>query len=405
MFYYKYDIYNIGQVIEVKKLVRTWILGSLIVTSLCGCGKMKATVEVKDNLEYPVYSKINLSDLININDGFISEDKEILLDKVGENKITIDYQDYKKHKGSIEVNVKAYDKEVPFLSMSSNVYKVVNSDFDLCSSAFYADNYDRDLECFINGEYDKNKIGNYNLELVVRDQSGNESSQDFNLHMIEKFNSNNNTVAPEGYDFKEAVSNYKNDKTLLGIDVSSFQGEIDWEKVKEAGVEFAIIRLGFGYTVNMELVLDKYFQENLKGAKENDIKIGVYFYSYANEIEEVEKQAQFIVDNLNGEDLDLGVTFDWENWNNFKDYHVNLYDLDNMYNSFKKVLEDNGYKTMLYGSKFYLKNIWKTEDKDIWLAHYTNKTNYDKDYVMWQFSDKGIVEGINSFVDLDVLYK
>lgn len=389
----------------MKKLVRTWILGSLIVTSLCGCGKMKAIVEVKDNLEYPVYSKINLSDLININDGFISEDKKILLDKVGENKITIDYQDYKKHKGSIEVNVKAYDKERPFLSMSSNVYKEVNSDFDLCSSAFYADNYDRDLKCFINGEYDKSEIGNYKLELVVRDQSGNESSQNFNLHMIEEFNSNNNTTTPEGYDFKEAITNYKNDNTMLGIDVSSFQGEIDWGKVKEAGVEFAIIRLGFGYTVNMELVLDKYFQENLKGAKENDIKIGVYFYSYANEIEEVKKQAQFIVDNLNGEDLDLGVTFDWENWSNFKDYHVNLYDLDNMYNSFKSVLEGNGYRTVLYGSKFYLKNIWNTDDKDIWLAHYTNKTNYDKDYVMWQFSDKGVVEGINGFVDLDVLHK
>ncbi len=389
----------------MKKLVRTWILGSLIVTSLCGCGKMKAIVEVKDNLEYPVYSKINLSDLININDGFISEDKEILLDKVGENKITIDYQDYKKHKGSIEVNVKAYDKERPFLSMGSNIYKEVNSDFDLCSSAFYADNYDRDLKCFINGEYDKMKIGNYKLELVVRDQSGNESSQNFNLHMIEKFNSNDNIATPEGYDFKEAVSNYKNDNTMLGIDVSSFQGEIDWGKVKEAGVEFAIIRLGFGYTVNMELVLDKYFQENLNGAKENDIKIGVYFYSYANEIEEVKKQAQFIVDNLNGEDLDLGVTFDWENWSNFKDYHVNLYDLDNMYNSFKSVLEGNGYRTVLYGSKFYLKNIWNTDDKDIWLAHYINKTNYDKDYVMWQFSDKGVVEGINGFVDLDVLYK
>ena len=111
------------------------------------------------------------------------------------------------------------------------------------------------------------------------------------------------------------------------------------------------------------------------------------------------------MDNLRKEKLDLGVTFDWENWNNFKDYHVNLYDLDNMYNSFKKVLEDNGYKTMLYGSKFYLNYIWKTEDKDIWLAHYTSKTNYNKDYVMWQFSDKGVVEGINSFVDLDVLDK
>ena len=348
------------------KLMKSLILGSLIITSFCGCGKIKATVEVKNDLEYPVYSKVNLRELISVN---------------------------------------AYDKETPFLSMSSNVYKIVNSDFDLCSSAFYADNYDRDLECFINGDYDKNKIGNYTLELVVKDQSGNENRQKFTLHMIEKFNSNNNTTMPEGYDFKEAITNYKNDKTMLGIDVSSFQGEIDWEKVKDAGVEFAIIRLGFGYTVNMELVLDKYFQENLKGAKDNGIQVGVYFYSYANEIEEVKNQAQFIVDNLRKEKLDLGVTFDWENWNNFKDYHVNLYDLDNMYNSFKKVLEDNGYKTMLYGSKFYLNYIWKTEDKDIWLAHYTSKTNYNKDYVMWQFSDKGVVEGINSFVDLDVLYK
>lgn len=388
------------------KLMKSLILGSLIITSFCGCGKIKATVEVKNDLEYPVYSKVNSRELISVNDGFISEDKEVLLDKVGENKITVDYQDYKKHKGSVEVSVNAYDKETPFLSMSSNVYKIVNSDFDLCSSAFYADNYDRDLECFINGDYDKNKIGNYTLELVVKDQSGNENRQNFTLHMIEKFNSNNNnTTMPEGYDFKEAITNYKNDKTMLGIDVSSFQGEIDWEKVKDAGVEFAIIRLGFGYTVNMELVLDKYFQENLKGAKDNGIQVGVYFYSYANEIEEVKNQAQFIVDNLRKEKLDLGVTFDWENWNNFKDYHVNLYDLDNMYNSFKKVLEDNGYKTMLYGSKFYLNYIWKTEDKDIWLAHYTSKTNYNKDYVMWQFSDKGVVEGINGFVDLDVLYK
>ena len=376
-----------------------------MISSFCGCGKMKATVEVKDNLEYPVYSKINLSSLININDGFISQDEEVLLDKVGENKFTINYQDYKKHKGSIEVSVKAYDKEVPFLSMSSNVYKVVNSDFDLCSNAFYADNYDRNLECLINGEYNKDELGDYKLQLVVKDQSGNESSQNFTLHIIEKFNSNNSSTTPEGYNIEEAIENYKNNETMIGIDVSSFQGEIDWQKVKEAGVEFAIIRIGFGYTINMELILDKYFQENLKGAKENGIQVGVYFYSYANEIEEVEKQAHFIVDNLDGEELDLGVTFDWENWGSFKDYHVNLYDLDNMYNSFKKVLEEKGYKTMLYGSKFYLNNIWKTEDKDIWLAHYTSKTNYDKDYVMWQFSDVGVVDGIDGFVDLDVLYK
>ena len=387
------------------KLMKSLILGSLIITSFCGCGKIKATVEVKNDLEYPVYSKVNLRELISVNDGFISEDKEVLLDKVGENKITVDYQDYKKHKGSVEVSVNAYDKETPFLSMSSNVYKIVNSDFDLCSSAFYADNYDRDLECFINGDYDKNKIGNYTLELVVKDQSGNENRQNFTLHMIEKFNSNNNTTMPEGYDFKEAITNYKNDKTMLGIDVSSFQGEINWEKVKNTGVEFAIIRLGFGYTVNNELVLDKYFKENLQHAKEQGLKVGVYFYTYANTLEEIEEQAKFIVKNLDGVDLELGVAFDWENWNNFQDYHVSFYDLDNMYNNFSTLLKEKGYDAMLYGSKFYLSNVWNTENKNVWLAHYTGMTNYDKDYKIWQFSDKGLVDGISGFVDLDVLYK
>ena len=191
---------------------------------------------------------------------------------------------------------------------------------------------------------------------------------------------------------------------MLGIDVSSFQGEIDWEKVKNAGVEFAIIRLGFGYTVNMELVLDKYFQANLEGAKNQGLKVGVYFYTYANTLEEIEEQAKFINDNLHGEELELGVTFDWENWNNFQDYQVSFYDLNNMYDNFSSILKNKGYDTMLYGSKFYLSNVWSTSNRKIWLAHYTSMTNYDKDFKLWQFSDKGLVDGINGFVDLDILY-
>ncbi len=60
---------------------------------------------------------------------------------------------------------------------------------------------------------------------------------------------------------------------------------------------------------------------------------------------------------------------------------------------------------MLYDSKFYLSNVWNTENKNVWLAHYTGMTNYDKDYKIWQFSDKVLVDSISSFVDLDVLYK
>ena len=155
----------------------------------------------------------------------------------------------------------------------------------------------------------------------------------------------------------------------------------------------------------MELVLDKYFQANLEGAKNQGLKVGVYFYTYANTLEEIEEQAKFISDNLNGEELELGVTFDWENWNNFQDYQVSFYDLNNMYDNFSSILKNKGYDTMLYGSKFYLNNVWSTSNKKIWLAHYTSMTNYDKDFKLWQFSDNGLVDGINGFVDLDVLYK
>ena len=389
----------------MKKSRQLIIIYFLILFLGSGCGKIEATVEIKDNLSFKVYNKIKLSDLIKVNDGFISDDKEIFLDKIGDNSISINYQDYRKHKSNVKVNFRVYDDVAPFLSMSNNVYKEINSDFDLCDSAFYGDNYDRNVACVINGEYDKEKTGAYKLKMTVRDESGNESEKDFTLHLIEKFNTSNNNSTPTGLDFKDAITKYKNDETMLGIDVSSFQGEINWEKVKNTGVEFAIIRLGFGYTVNNELVLDKYFKENLQHAKEQGLKVGVYFYTYANTLEEIEEQAKFIVKNLDGVDLELGVAFDWENWNNFQDYHVSFYDLDNMYNNFSTLLKEKGYDAMLYGSKFYLSNVWNTENKNVWLAHYTGMTNYDKDYKIWQFSDKGLVDGISGFVDLDVLYK
>ncbi len=390
----------------MRKRKQIILLTFLIIFILSGCGKMQATVSVKDNLNFRVYDKIKFSDLIDINDGYIVDDKEIFLDNIGNNSVNIGYQDYKKHKANIKVEFNVYDNTAPFLSMSNNVYKVVNNDFNLCNSAFYGDNYDRNVACLIDGDYDKDTVGAYKLNMIVRDASGNESNKEFTLHIIKEFTNNTGeNSTPTGLNIGDAIKKYKNDETMIGIDVSSFQGQIDWKKVKDSGVEFAIIRLGFGYTVNMELVLDKYFKENLNSAKEQGLKVGVYFYTYANTLEEIREQAKFISDSLDGEDLDLGVTFDWENWNNFQDYQVSFYDLNNMYDNFSSILKNKGYDTMLYGSKFYLNNVWSTSNRKIWLAHYTSMTNYDKDYKIWQFSDKGLVDGINGFVDLDVLYK
>ena len=131
----------------MKKAVQVVIINFLIIFLLCGCGKMQAVVDIKDNLNFKVYTSIKLSDLVNISDGFISDDKEIFLSKIGENSVEINYQDYKKHKGKVNVSINVYDDTPPFLSMSNNIYKLVDADFNLCDSAFYGDNYDRNDAC------------------------------------------------------------------------------------------------------------------------------------------------------------------------------------------------------------------------------------------------------------------
>ena len=87
------------------------------------------------------------------------------------------------------------------------------------------------------------------------------------------------------------------------------------------------------------------------------------------------------------------------------DYNLSFYSLTNLYETFKKELNKKGYKSMLYSSKYYLENIWYKTDS-IWLAHYTNQTDYKGKYKVWQLCDDGIIDGINNKrVDIDIMYK
>ena len=90
---------------------------------------------------------------------------------------------------------------------------------------------------------------------------------------------------------------------------------------------------------------------------------------------------------------------------NFNDYKLSLTDLNMIADTFMNRLEEYGYKSMLYGSYYYLQNIWDVQNKNIWLAHYSNKTDYPNDYQIWQLSNIGKVNGINTDVDINVLYK
>ena len=153
----------------------------------------------------------------------------------------------------------------------------------------------------------------------------------------------------------------------------------------------------------MSLILT--LKEILEEAIDNDLEVGIYFYSYADSKKEARKQAEWVIKQIKDYDITLPIAFDFESFTSFNSMNLSLYQLNEVAESYFSTLEDKGYDTMLYGSKNYLNAIWKYNTNKVWLAHYTDKTDYDKDYMMWQLCQDGVIDGINGFVDIDILYK
>ena len=194
---------------------------------------------------------------------------------------------------------------------------------------------------------------------------------------------------------------------MLGIDVSKWQGDIDWEKVANAGVEFAILRMGYQNGFDGEVLLDPYFEKNVEGCSKNNIPISVYFSSYSKTVDEAKSQADWICEKLKEYNYtNINIAFDWENWKNFNTLSICLNDLNNMADSFMDECVNLGYKTMLYGSKTYLEYFWKNnKNYPVWLANYVSETSYEGEYKIWQFTEKGSVNGIKGDVDINIMYK
>ena len=384
----------------MKKL----ILSLIVVMFCCSCGKNIAVVSPRDNLVFEYGDKIVLDNLVSIEDGYlINGDKEYDYKDTGEQTVTIDYQDTKKHKGKYDVIINIVDSVKPVLSISNNLYVLKDNGIDVCKRAFYADNADRNVACQVMGDIDTTKEGKYKVNVKVTDASGNYVDKDVVVNVIEKFEETPEVeIVPDK--IEDMILKYKTEDTLIGIDVSNHQGDIDWETVKNSGVEFAFIRIGYGHNREAKIMEDEKFRKNLEGARNVGLKVGLYFYSYATEIWEAEEQANWIVKTLNGEKIDLPIVFDYETWKSFPTYNINIVDLNKVAKRFLDILHGNGYEGMNYSSKYYLNTIWNLSEYPTWLAHYVSKTNYDKDFKVWQFSNTGEVPGINGFVDLDVLY-
>ena len=267
------------------------------------------------------------------------------------------------------------------------------------------------------GNYDLNTVGEYKLTYKGIDSSNNEVSKDFTLYVKPKTtggSTNNNTTRSKTY-FTDIVKNYKTENTKIGLDVSHWQGNINFQKVKDAGVEFVYIRIGRGNGIGKEFVMDSKFKQNIEGFNSVGIPVGLYFYTYAASKKDAIKEAKWIVENIKDYKVDLEIAFDWENWSFYREFNLSFYELTEVAKAFNKELAKHDYQGMLYSSKNYLENMWFEVDfpekvwlptkYPVWLAHYTKQTSYQGKYKVWQICDNGVVDGIpDNQVDINIMY-
>ena len=365
-------------------------------------------IVINDN-KYSVYEEHKSNELIKeINADIISKDVILENEKLGTYTYTLDYM-YKKRKYKYDINYEIVDTTKPiFISAPKELTMAYDDKLDVCNKIVYADDYDNVPTCRINGEYDKTKTGTYNnLEYIISDASGNENKKAFTLNIVEKIKKSTSYSTPKYLYMDDILKKYKTDKTSIGIDVSKWQGNVDFKKVKDAGVEFVIMRIGSQRSPSEEISMDVRFKEYYKAAKEVGLSIGVYVYNTSISREDGIKTAKWVMKELNGDKLDFPIAYDFESWSEFMDYKISLHTLSESYLAFEKELQKNGYDAMLYSSKYYLENVWTNyENSKIWLAHYTSETDYKGKYMMWQMTSSCKINGITeNTVDIDILYK
>ena len=206
------------------------------------------------------------------------------------------------------------------------------------------------------------------------------------------------------------------EKSYGGIDVSTFNYGINWAQVADYGVDFALIRAGFRGYESGTIVHDSYFLSNIQGAKAHGIRTGIYFFTQAvNEGEAIEEANWAInVANQNGLTYPvIAIDVEWSNKD--KDGRadwISNQDRTNVVNAFCRTVRNAGYTPLIYANMDWLKNklyMDQLKEYDVWLAHYTwdvnNKSNYQGNYSMWQYSSKGSISGIGTAVDMNICYK
>lgn len=211
---------------------------------------------------------------------------------------------------------------------------------------------------------------------------------------------------------QSGIMKYYEDGTLTsfaGVDVSKSQGYVDFNKVVKDGIDFVMIRVGArGYSTG-QLTLDEYFKDNIKGATDTSLHVGLYFSSQAKTKEEAVEEAKLVIDNLAEYDVDYPIVFEMDTITNDTSRTASLTwaERTDIAIAFMDTIKTSGYIPMVYGNKEWLitmVDLSKINNYDIWLAEEGDIPSYPYKFAMWQYSKTGSVDGISGYANMNISF-
>lgn len=243
-----------------------------------------------------------------------------------------------------------------------------------------------------------------------RVQQSQEEAQEESTQASIKTLSRNNIFDSKTYQHNSRFANYT---ITQGIDISYWNTITSWSKIKSAGVDFALIRVGYRGYGSGGLYPDRDYKENLKGAQNAGIKVGAYIFSQATTVKEAKEEAEYLLDRISGYKISGPVILDYEyadtGVGRLYNAHLSRTQATNVCLAFCEAVKKAGYTPMVYANKTMLRDDLYasqiSEEAEIWLAHYTTKTDYQGDYDYWQCTASGSISGISGRVDCNFHYQ
>ena len=225
---------------------------------------------------------------------------------------------------------------------------------------------------------------------------------------IPKFNIDLNTYDSSLFEVTDSQVYYPGAE--IGIDISSHQGDIDWDKVKATGIDFVMIRTGYRGYSRGRIITDEKFEENIKAATAAGLKVGVYFFSQALTTSEAEEEAAQVLEAIRGYDIRYPIVFDWEP---VEEEGARSQDADGTLitecaAAFCKKISKAGYTAGIYFNKSQAYSFYDLEQLsgyEFWLAEYQLVPSLYYDFDMWQYTCEGTIDGIETNVDVNLSFK